>query len=123
MANPIRLTIDGIEVAVEKGRTILEAAQSVGIRIPTLCHDRRLIPFGACRLCVVEVEGSRTLVASCAFPVGNKMVVRTDTKRVQEARRQGEKADEVGRVRLGRWFGRYWQVDNDTGDCNPPQIE
>ncbi|MDI6764681.1 MAG: 2Fe-2S iron-sulfur cluster-binding protein, partial [Thermodesulfobacteriota bacterium] len=44
----IRLTIDGIEVEVKRGRTILEAAQSAGVRIPSLCHDRRLIPFGAC---------------------------------------------------------------------------
>ncbi|OGP63576.1 MAG: hypothetical protein A2170_15280 [Deltaproteobacteria bacterium RBG_13_53_10] len=53
MGNPIKLTIDGIAVEVEKGRTILEAAQACGVKIPTLCHDWRLIPFGACRLCVV----------------------------------------------------------------------
>jgi NADH dehydrogenase/NADH:ubiquinone oxidoreductase subunit G len=68
MASPIKLKIDGIEVSIEKGKTILEAAQSVGIRIPTLCHDRRLIPFGACRLCMVQQKGKSELLPSCFTP-------------------------------------------------------
>ncbi len=64
----IKLTIDGIPVEVEKGKTILEAAQCAGIRIPTLCHDRRLVPFGACRLCVVEEKGKSELLPSCFSP-------------------------------------------------------
>ncbi|MCJ7704618.1 MAG: 2Fe-2S iron-sulfur cluster-binding protein, partial [Desulfobacterales bacterium] len=64
----IKLTIDGMDVEVERGRTILEAVQSARVRIPSLCHDRRLIPFGACRLCVVEEKGKSDLLPSCFTP-------------------------------------------------------
>lgn len=87
MGNPIKLTIDGIEVRVEKGRTILEAAQSVGIRIPTLCHDRRLIPFGACRLCVVQQKGKSELLPSCFTPAREGMEILTRSPEVIESRR------------------------------------
>ena len=83
----IQLTIDGREVKAEEGMTIFEACQEGGIAIPHLCYREDLTPTTACRLCVVEVEGARTLVASCAYPVANKMVVRTNTKRVQDARK------------------------------------
>ncbi len=83
----IRLTIDGIEVAVDKGRTILEAAQAAGIRIPTLCHDRRLIPFGACRLCVVQQKGKSELLPSCFTPAKEGMEIITDSSEVIESRR------------------------------------
>jgi len=83
----VSLTIDGREVRAEEGMTIFEAARRTGIHIPHLCYREDLRPTTACRLCVVEVEGARTLVASCAYPVANKMVVRTDTMRVQDARR------------------------------------
>ncbi len=68
----ILLQIDGKEVEAKEGMTILEAAQSAGISIPTLCHHEKLEPYGACRICTVEVEiGGRTrLVASCALPGG-----------------------------------------------------
>ena len=83
----IRLTIDGREVHAEEGTTIFEAARKAGVQIPHLCFREDLTPTTACRLCVVEVEGARTLVASCALPVAPKMAVRTDTKRVQDARK------------------------------------
>ena len=83
----VRLTIDGREVRAEEGMTLFEAAKRTGIAIPHLCYREDLRPTTACRLCVVEVEGIRTLVASCAYPVANKMMVRTDTERVQDARR------------------------------------
>ena len=83
----IRLNIDGREVTTEEGMTVFKAAQSAGIPIPHLCYRTDLPATAACRLCVVEVEGSRALVASCAYPVANKMVVRTSTKRVMDARR------------------------------------
>jgi len=83
----IRLNIDGREVHAEEGMTIFEAARKAGISIPHLCYRHDLTPTTSCRLCVVEVEGARTLVASCALPVAPKMVVRTDTKRVRDARR------------------------------------
>ena len=83
----IQLTIDGREVRAEAGTTILEAARKAGIQIPHLCYREDLTPATGCRLCVVEVEGARTLIASCAYPAANKMVVRTNTQRVQDARK------------------------------------
>src|SRR5512139_4278238 len=83
----IRLSIDGREVKAEEGTTIFQAAKKAGITIPHLCYREDLTATAACRLCVVEVEGARTLVASCAYPVAEKMVVRTQTPRVIEARR------------------------------------
>jgi len=71
----IRLQIDGIEVKAKEGMTILTAAQSAGIFIPTLCHHEKLEPYGACRICVVEVDarGRTTLVAACLYPVESDM--------------------------------------------------
>ena len=83
----INLTIDGREVQVETGSTILEAAQAAGINIPTLCHHPELRPEGACRVCVVEVENARTLLASCVHPAADGMVVKTNSPRVRQARR------------------------------------
>jgi len=83
----IQLTVDGREVRAEEGLTIMEAARKAGIDIPHLCYREDLTPTTGCRLCVVEVEGARTLIASCAMPVANKMVVRTNTQRVQDARK------------------------------------
>ncbi|MGI6096643.1 MAG: NADH-dependent [FeFe] hydrogenase, group A6 [Dethiobacteria bacterium] len=83
----ITLTVDGIEVTVPKGTTVLEAARAAGVKIPTLCHHPELKNEGACRVCIVEVEGARTLVASCVYPAADGMVVRTNTEQVREARR------------------------------------
>ncbi len=84
----VNLTIDGIQVQVPQGKTILQAAQSIGIDIPTLCYDPRLRPDGACRMCVVEVEKARTLVCSCSTPAAEGMVVYTESPRVVEARKE-----------------------------------
>jgi len=84
----ISLTIDGISVQVPDGTTILDAAASLGIDVPTFCHDPRLRPDGACRICVVEVEKARSLVTSCSTPVGEGMVVYTDSPSVVEARKE-----------------------------------
>ncbi|MCK4783477.1 MAG: (2Fe-2S)-binding protein [Anaerolineales bacterium] len=78
----ITATINDTEVRVEAGTTILEAAQSVGIEIPTLCYSPDLKPSGNCRVCVVEVEGARTLVGACHTPLSTGMVIRTDTAKV-----------------------------------------
>ena len=83
----ITLTIDGIEVTVERGASILDAAEKAGVRIPTLCHDRRLIPFGACRMCVVELKGKRGLIPACFNPARNGMDVLTHTPAAIDARR------------------------------------
>lgn len=83
----IKLTIDEKRVEVKEGVTILQAAKASGIKIPHLCYHKALSSSSSCRLCVVEVEGARTLVASCSHPVVSGMIVRTDTERVLAARR------------------------------------
>lgn len=83
----ITLTIDGKQVIVKKGTTVFQAAKAAGISIPHLCYREDLRPNSACRICLVEVEGARTLVTSCSFPVGEGMVVRTNTPRVLKARK------------------------------------
>lgn len=83
----IELTINNIKVKAENGMTILDAAKSVGISIPTLCHIKDLLPSGACRLCSVDVEGSKALIPACAYPVADGMVVDTNSARVRTSRK------------------------------------
>ena len=83
----VSLAINGAKVLGRDGMTILEVARENGIDIPTLCHIPDLSPIGACRICVVEVEGSRTLVGSCHTPVREGMVVSTHSPKVLEARK------------------------------------
>ncbi len=80
------ITIDDKKLEVPDGITVLRAAQANGIDIPTLCDHPHLTPYGGCRLCLVEVEGARTLQPSCTLPVSNNMVVKTKTKKVLDAR-------------------------------------
>ncbi len=84
---PIRITLNGREVSVPEGTTLLQAAREAAIDMPTLCYLETLTPVNACRICVVEVEGSRTLVPACSRKVEDGMVVRTDSERVQLSRR------------------------------------
>ncbi|MBI4284619.1 MAG: (2Fe-2S)-binding protein [Chloroflexi bacterium] len=88
MAKEIEVTLNDNKVTGAEGMTILDLARAKGIDIPTLCYVEDLLPTGACRLCVVEVEGSRTLVASCHTPIAPGMVIQTHSPRVIEARRQ-----------------------------------
>jgi len=85
----INLKINGIDVSVDQGTTLLEAAQFLGLPIPTLCHMEGLTPYGACRLCVVEVgdEPNSRLVTSCTYPAENGLKVRTSSQRVVRARK------------------------------------
>ncbi len=83
----INLSIDGKKIEVAEGTTVLNAARSAGITIPTLCDEKHLTPYGGCRLCLVEVDGARTLQPSCTLPVSNNMVVRTDTAKTKAARK------------------------------------
>ena len=85
--NKVNLRIDGIEVSCPRDTTILKAADSVGITIPRLCHQEGIKPSGSCRICVVEVEGSRALVGSCHTPIAKGMNVATGSARVRKARR------------------------------------
>ncbi len=82
----INLTIDNIPVTVPEGTTVLEAARDAGIKIPTLCYLKGVNEIGACRMCVVEVKGARSLMAACVYPVSEGMEVHTNTPRVRHSR-------------------------------------
>jgi len=83
------LQIDGKEVTASADMTLLQAARSAGIHIPTLCHHEKLEPFGGCRLCMVELEtrGRKSWVVSCVYPVAQDLVVRTRSERVDKIRK------------------------------------
>ncbi len=83
----IKVIIDDKEVRIPMGMTILEAAKKLGIQIPTLCYHPDLCISGVCRVCVVEIEGMRTLQASCAYPITQPIKVHTHTRKVRQARR------------------------------------
>ncbi len=83
----ITLTIDGVQVTTREGATVLETAQAAGIYIPTLCFDPDLEPYGACRLCIVEIEKMAGLPTACTTPATNDMVVHTNTPAVNQVRR------------------------------------
>ncbi len=83
----VNLKINNIPVEVEEGATILEAARKAGVRIPTLCYLKDINAIGACRMCVVEVKGARSLCAACVYPVNEGMEVFTSTPKVLESRR------------------------------------
>jgi len=87
MDQKLSLTINGKAIEASPGQTILEVAGENGIHIPTLCYYKGTTNVGACRVCVVEVENARSLVASCCMPISQGMVVMTDTERVLTARR------------------------------------
>ena len=83
----VNLKINNIPVSVEEGSTILEAAKAAGVRIPTLCYLKDINAIGACRVCVCEVKGARSLVASCVYPVSEGMEVFTNTPKVMASRK------------------------------------
>ncbi len=84
----VNLKINGIDVCVKEGTTVLEAAVEAGIRIPTLCYMKEINEIGACRICLCEVKGARGLVASCVYPVAEGMEVTTNSPRVLKARKK-----------------------------------
>ncbi len=83
----VNIKINGTDYSVPAGSTILEATRSVGIHIPTLCYLKDINAIGACRICVVEVEGARTLVTACVHPVNEGMVINTNTAKIQKSRK------------------------------------
>ena len=83
----INLKIDGVDVSVPEGTTVLNAAAKIGIKIPTLCYLKDINEIGACRVCVVEVKGARSLVTSCVYPVTEGMEVFTNTEKVRKSRK------------------------------------
>ncbi|MBD3675781.1 MAG: formate dehydrogenase subunit alpha [Planctomycetaceae bacterium] len=124
------LTINQIEVSVQPGQTILEAAEATGVEIPTLCHHRDLTPVGACRLCLVEVSGRNTPVAACTEPVTDNMKVCTESESLTRHRRlllemmlsEGTFSEtlETGQpeTELARWV-RHYQATPPTSAETP----
>lgn len=83
----VNVIIDGVTVQVEKGATVLQAAQKAGINIPTLCYLKDVNAIGACRVCLVEIKGAKALQPSCVYPVSEGLEVLTNTAKVREARK------------------------------------
>ncbi len=83
----INCKVNGIAVSVPKGSTILEAARAAGVEIPTLCYMKKINEIGACRICVVEATGARGLVTACVYPASEGMEIKTNTEKVQKARK------------------------------------
>ena len=102
-----RINIDGKEVTALPGQTILQVAQENDIFIPTLCYDERMEVYGACGLCMVEVEGNPKLLKSCATEVAPGMVIKTKSKRIEESRKTNLEL----------------LLSNHTGDCRPPCVK
>jgi NADP-reducing hydrogenase subunit HndD len=120
----VALTIDGQAVTVPEGTTILDAARTIGIDTPTLCYLQTLTPVNACRVCVVEVEGSRVLVPACARPVEPGMVVHTDSERVRHSRRLvmellGSSVDLSTAPDAQRYIARYGATPERFGPPAP----
>src|SRR5437763_6962167 len=86
-ATTVTLTIDEQQVTVPKGTLLIEAAKTIGINIPYLCYYQKLTPFGGCRLCLVEVEKARSMLAACNTIVVDGMVVRTQTEKIKGHRK------------------------------------
>ncbi len=85
--NNVNITIDGVQISVPANKTILEAARTAGIKIPTLCYLKGINEVGACRVCLVEVVGGRSLAAACVNPVAEGMIVKTNSPRVRATRK------------------------------------
>ncbi len=123
----VRVQIDGAEVSVPEGATILDACKASGVDTPTICYSDNLTPVNVCRVCVVEVEGSRTLVPSCSRPAEEGMVVQTDSERVQHSRKMvleflGTGVDLSQADELQRWIGHY-AADPDRYDVAEVELE
>jgi predicted molibdopterin-dependent oxidoreductase YjgC len=121
-ARLVDLTLDGEAVRAPEGSTILDACTAAGKQIPTLCYGDTLTPRNACRVCMVEVEGSRTLVPSCSRKVEPGMVVRTSGERVDHSRKMvlellGSSADLSTTPVAGEWITEYGA---DVGRFGPP---
>ena len=109
---PVSLSVDGRQIEVPAGASVLDACTAAGVDTPTLCYAENLTPVNACRVCVVEQEGSRTLVPSCSRQAENDMVIQTDSERVRHSRKMvleflGSGVDLSQADELGRWSVHY----------------
>ena len=121
----VEVTIDGGKVAVAEGATLLDACRAAGIEVPTLCHAPNLVPVNACRICVVELEGARTLVPSCSRKAEVGMVVHTDSPRVRTSRKLviellGSSVDLSATPDIAAWAARYGADPARFGPPGPP---
>ncbi|HTK43285.1 MAG TPA: 2Fe-2S iron-sulfur cluster-binding protein [Gemmatimonadales bacterium] len=121
----VELKIDGATVQASEGSTILDACRAQGKEIPTLCYLETLHPVNVCRVCVVEVEGSRVLVPSCSRKVEPGMVVKTDSERVKHSRKMvleflASSVDLSTTPDVERWLGDYGCKPNRYGPPAPP---
>jgi predicted molibdopterin-dependent oxidoreductase YjgC len=121
----VEITIDGKSVSVAEDSTLLEAARSIGIDTPTLCFLESLTPVNVCRICVVEVEGSRTLVPACSRRVEPDMVVKTDSERVRLSRRLvlellASSVDVSTTPQFQEYMRRYSATPGRFGEATPP---
>src|SRR6202011_296107 len=128
----IEIHIDGTTVSVPEGATILDAARSLGIDTPTLCYLDTLTPVNVCRVCVVELEGSRTLVPACSRKAEPGMVIHTDSERVRLSRRVvleflASAVDISTAPTLQGYMERYGARPQRFGSCatvaQPPKID
>ena len=108
----VTVRIDGADVTVDEGATILDACTQHGIDTPTICYAENLTPVNACRVCVVEVEGNRTLVPSCSRPAEDGMEIQTDSDRVRHSRRMvleflGTANDLSEAPEINEWSSQY----------------
>lgn len=109
---PVTITVDGRPVSVPPGATVLDACTAAGVDTPTICYAPNLTPVNVCRVCVVEVEGSRTLVPSCSRRAEEGMVVQTDSERVRHSRKMvleflGSAVELDQAPELDPWISRY----------------
>jgi predicted molibdopterin-dependent oxidoreductase YjgC len=124
----VTLSIDGQSVGVPEGTTIYNACRSIGVEIPTLCYLDTLHPVNVCRVCVVEVEGSRVLVPSCSRMVEDNMVVRTASERVRHSRKLvlellASSVDLSTTANVPEWLAQYGAEPERFGPPAPPSPE
>jgi len=129
----VELTIDGKKASVPEGSTILDAMRAQGIDTPTLCYAENLTPVNACRVCVVELEGSRVLVPSCSRKAEPNMVVHTDSERVRTSRKVvlellGSSVDMSAVPKFPAWVERYGAEPDRFGPetrtvAQPPKVD
>jgi predicted molibdopterin-dependent oxidoreductase YjgC len=118
----LELTIDGVTVVVPKGTTLLDACGGRGGEIPTLCYGETITPKNACRVCMVEVEGARTLVPACSRPAESGMVVQTRSERVDHARKMvleflDSSVDLSLTAGVAEWIAEYGAESGRYGDA------
>ncbi len=112
IGSQVTVSIDGQEVSVPEGQTILAACTAAGVETPTICWAPNLTPVNVCRVCVVEVEGSRTLVPACSRPAADGMQISTDSERVRHSRRMvleflGSANDLSQAAEIAEWSQHY----------------